>query len=133
MTLESQAKIERDELVALAEGGREPSNGMEKHFLRVLAGSAIACTPKEKAWVELLKHRREVVAWEAVSDDVDFPDAPELDDGDLNDDDEGDVGYAVQIYDADQEETIRFIQEENDDYALALERSEDTGWFYDDE
>ncbi|HNV60150.1 MAG TPA: hypothetical protein PKH72_10890 [Rhodoferax sp.] len=38
------------ELKLLIEGVREPSSGMERHFLRVISGKASPCTPKENEW-----------------------------------------------------------------------------------
>lgn len=38
------------EINQLANGIRSPKNGMEKHFLRVIAGEAIPCSSKEEKW-----------------------------------------------------------------------------------
>jgi hypothetical protein len=39
------------EINQLASGIRSPKNGMEKHFLRVIAGEAIPCSSKEENWL----------------------------------------------------------------------------------
>jgi hypothetical protein len=41
---------EEKELYELVNELRQPKNGMEKHFLQVLAGRAIPCSMKEKEW-----------------------------------------------------------------------------------
>lgn len=37
-------------LIELVSGIREPENGMEKHFLKVITGDGIPCTLEEKEW-----------------------------------------------------------------------------------
>ena len=46
--LDSDEKLR---VIDIALGRIPPQNGLEKHFLQVLAGEAMACTPEEKAWV----------------------------------------------------------------------------------
>lgn len=46
---------EEKELYELVNGIRQPKNGMEKHFLQVLAGKSIACSQQEKEWAIWVK------------------------------------------------------------------------------
>ena len=39
----------------LVNGNREPANGMEKHFLKVVKGNGLACTPELKEWLKWWK------------------------------------------------------------------------------
>ena len=39
-------------LTNLIAGTRPPSNGMEKHFLKVIKGTNLPCTPEEKEWFQ---------------------------------------------------------------------------------
>jgi hypothetical protein len=41
---------EKDDLTILIKGERPPESGMEKHFLNVLNGNALPCSPQEKEW-----------------------------------------------------------------------------------
>jgi hypothetical protein len=50
--MEDKQKISLMELVL---GLREPETGMEKHFLKVIKGQSIACSPEEKEWFEWWK------------------------------------------------------------------------------
>jgi hypothetical protein len=43
---------EMAKLLLLINGARPPDNGMEKHFIKVINGTSIACTAKEKEWYE---------------------------------------------------------------------------------
>jgi hypothetical protein len=39
----------------LLDGTNEPLNGMEKHFLKVVKGNGLACTPELKEWLKWWK------------------------------------------------------------------------------
>lgn len=39
-------------LSQLIEGHRAPEDGMERHFLRVITGDAMPCSPKEQEWYQ---------------------------------------------------------------------------------
>ncbi len=43
---------ELEKLKQLIAGKRSPSDGMETHFLRVINGDALPCSPKEREWYE---------------------------------------------------------------------------------
>jgi uncharacterized protein YifE (UPF0438 family) len=47
----SLTDAEKEIILALASGAREPQTGMERHFVRVCKGLATACSPKEKEWL----------------------------------------------------------------------------------
>ena len=46
---------EKESLEELISGFREPNNGMEKHFLKVIKGNGLACTPELKEWLKWWK------------------------------------------------------------------------------
>ena len=46
---------EVDSLTRLIEGKRTPKDGMETHFLRVIQGQAMPCSPLERAWYQYWK------------------------------------------------------------------------------
>ena len=46
---------EKEILEELISGFREPNNGMEKHFLKVVKGNGLACTPELKEWLKWWK------------------------------------------------------------------------------
>lgn len=41
-----------ERLKGLVNGDREPENGMERHFLKVIKGDGLACTPELKEWYQ---------------------------------------------------------------------------------
>lgn len=42
-----------DRILALATGQTPPANGMEIHFLKVIAGEALPCGPEERNWLQI--------------------------------------------------------------------------------
>ncbi len=46
---------EKESLKKLISGIREPNNGMEKHFLKVIKGDGRPCTKEEKEWLKWWK------------------------------------------------------------------------------
>ncbi len=43
-------QVLKDSLAKLIAGTRQPLNGMEIHFLKVIKGTNLPCTPEEKEW-----------------------------------------------------------------------------------
>lgn len=48
------AEQELRRLTALIDGAEQPTSGLEKHFLRVIRGDAIPCSPKEREWLQAI-------------------------------------------------------------------------------
>ena len=53
------ASIEKERVRDLAEGRVKPATGMEIHFLKAINGQAIACTPKEREWLDYWNNVRQ--------------------------------------------------------------------------
>lgn len=50
---------EERRVIAIATGQIPPSSGMEIHFLKVLAGQAIACSIEERKWLLIVDNAKE--------------------------------------------------------------------------
>jgi len=48
---------ELEKLRQLVAGKRPPSDGMETHFLRVINGDALPCSPKEREWYQYWRQK----------------------------------------------------------------------------
>ena len=53
---------EKRRVIDIATGKLCPENGIEKHFLQVVNGHGLPCTPKEKAWCSYYKEHSDLHA-----------------------------------------------------------------------
>lgn len=106
------SKRDLERAVLLATGEARPANGMEKHFVAVVAGEARPHTPEERVWYE---HAMKKIAWEQAVADTEWVEEDNL------------------AAEADYEETYRELLEEFDDYTESSARSDEDGWFYSDD
>jgi uncharacterized protein YifE (UPF0438 family) len=52
---------EKQRVIDLVTGQIQPGSGIEKHFLRVVNGFGMACSPEEKQWIAFYREYRKPV------------------------------------------------------------------------